>query len=187
MPRVGKSVAGNGLGYKLHAFVNAGRRIVVWSLMGLNADEKTVARQALLPHLPPLSADALVLADSNYDSKVMHKQTLGPLGIPVLHPLRGQHRVGGHARRIKLQQMGHWRRTLVRVWQDHADLADYVLKGRNEIERVFGVLTCTAGGLGSLPSWVRRLERVRRWVGVKVILYNVRLEVRERRQTQASA
>ena len=36
-------------GYKLHAAVNATRRIVCWSVMGLNEDEKTVARHALLP------------------------------------------------------------------------------------------------------------------------------------------
>ena len=31
-------------GYKLHAFVNEHRRIVVWSVTGLHEDEKTVAR-----------------------------------------------------------------------------------------------------------------------------------------------
>jgi hypothetical protein len=49
----------------------------------------------------------------------------------------------------------------------------------DEIERVFGVLSCTAGGLAGLPAWVRGLERVRRWVGVKIILYNARLKVRD--------
>ena len=39
------------------------------------------------------------------------------------------------------------------------------------IERVFGVLCCTAGGLGALPPWVRTLDRVRRWVGAKIVLY----------------
>ena len=59
---------------------------------------------------------------------------------------------------------------------------NFVLKTRDEIERVFGVLTCTGGGLSSLPPWVRTLSRVRRWVGVKIILYNARLEVQERLQ-----
>ncbi|HEV2292428.1 MAG TPA: hypothetical protein VGR35_01150, partial [Tepidisphaeraceae bacterium] len=63
----------------------------------------------------------------------------------------------------------------------------FVHKARQEIERVFGVLTCTAGGLANLPAWVRGLSRVRRWVGVKIILYNARLEVRERLQSLAAA
>jgi hypothetical protein len=56
------------------------------------------------------------------------------------------------------------------------------MKWRNGVERVFAVLSCTAGGLAALPAWVRGLERVRRWVGTKIILYNARLALRERLQ-----
>ena len=40
------------------------------------------------------------------------------------------------------------------------------------------MLTCTGGGLWNLPAWVRGLDRVRRWVGVKIVLYNARLALR---------
>ena len=173
-------------GYKLHALTNENRRIVVWSLMGLNEDEKTVARVALLPQLPPLTPHALVLGDSNYDSAPLHRALPQPLGV-WLHPLRGQDRVGGRYRARKLRQMPPSRRALVQLWEKHATLARFVLKSRGDIERVFGILTCTAGGLASLPAWVRRLGRVRRWVGVKIVLYNVRLAVREKRQSLAAA
>jgi hypothetical protein len=174
-------------GYKLYAAVNASRRIVVWSVMGLNEDEKTLARHVLLRQLPPLTADALVMADSHYDSAPLHEEVSEPLGVCLLHPLRGQDRATGRFRARKLRQMPWSRRELVRLWEDHPELMRFVYKARQEIERVFGVLTCTAGGLANLPAWVRHLDRVRRWVGVKIILYNARLEVRENIQSLAAA
>ena len=62
-----------------------------------------------------------------------------------------------------------------------------MLKARDEVERAFGVLTSTAGGLGPLPAWVRTLGRVRRWVGAKIILYNARLQAQEDQQLKALA
>jgi hypothetical protein len=169
-------------GYKLHAFVNRRRRIVVWSVTGLNVAEQTVAAQ-LLAHLPPLSPEALVMMDSNYDSAPLHKRS-EPLNACLIHPLKGQGRVGvrGH-HPVTLRQMGASRRALVHMWDRHPHLLRFVLKMRDQIERVLGVLVCTAGGLASLPPWVRTLARVRRWVGVKIILYNARLEAQERLPT----
>ena len=173
-------------GYKLHAVIDQRRRIVVWSLMGLNADEKTVAQVGLLPRLGPLPPDALLLGDSNYDAAPLHRLAT-PRGLCLLHPLRGQDRAGGAFRARKLRQMPPSRRALVTLWERHAALTRFVMKWRWEIERVFGRLTCTAGGLSGLPAWVRRLSRVRRWVGVKVALYNARLTAREARQLKPFA
>jgi Transposase DDE domain len=185
--RSGKISGAFARGYKLHAAVNANRRIVVWSVMGLNEDEKTVARQVLLPQLPPLTADGLVLADSNYDSAPLHEEVSEPLGVWLVHPLRNQKRAVGAFREQKLRQMPVTRRELVRLWERHPELMRFTYKSRQEIERVFGVLTCTAGGLANLPAWVRGLERVRRWVGVKIIHYNARLTVHERLKATVAA
>ena len=174
-------------GYKLHAAVNATRRVVCWSVMGLNEDEKTVARHALLPNLPPLTRDGLVLADSHYDSGPLHAQACEPRGVWLVHPLRGQDRVGGKNRAWKLRQMPPSRRALVSVWERHPQLVRFVYKARQQIEGVFAVLTCTGGGLSNLPAWVRGLDRVRRWVGVKIVLYNARLALRQHPQPVAAA
>jgi hypothetical protein len=174
-------------GYKLHAAVNAARRIACWSVMGLNEDEKTVARHALLPNLPPLTRDGLVLADSHYDSGPLHQQVCEPRGLWLVHPLRGQDRAGGKNRWWKLNQMPPTRRALVDLWQHHPELMRFTYKARQEIERVFGVLTCTGGGLSNLPAWVRGLDRVRRWVGVKIILYNAHLALHDRRRLAPAA
>lgn len=185
----GKISGGYAKGYKLHAMVNEHRRIVVWSVTGLNEDEKTVAREVLLPNLPPMTPASLLMADSHYDSAPLHKDIIEPLGLCLLHPLSGQQFLGKEGRNPKaLRKMGVSRRELVQYWEKSPDLMHFLLKSRNEIERVLGVLCCTAGGLGTaLPPWVRTLDRVRRWVGVKIILYNVRLEVQKQRQSQAVA
>ena len=151
-------------------------------MTGLGGDEKTVARVALLPHAPPLAAGAVVLADSNYDSAPLHRAAAGQdggAGAWLVHPLRGQRRVRGRFRDREMRQMPASRRALVHLWAARPALARMALRWRNQVERVFAVLTCTAGGLAALPAWVRGLERVRRWVGTKIIVYNARLAARE--------
>jgi hypothetical protein len=184
----GKVSGGFAKGYKLHAFVNEHRRIVVWSTTGLSEDEKTVAMH-LLPHLPPMSPQALVLKDSNYDSAPLHKaaDVLVP-DAKLVGPLRGQDRVGaGGHHPVTLRQMGATRRELVSAWSTCPGLLKLTLKARDTIERCFGVLCCTAGGLGTaLPPWVRTLARVRRWVGAKIVLYNARLTVQDRLRAAAA-
>ena len=68
----GRVSGGYAKGYKLHAFITAGRRVAVWSVTPLNVAEQSVAAE-MLPHLPPAAPDALWLADGNYDSAPLHK------------------------------------------------------------------------------------------------------------------
>jgi hypothetical protein len=183
----GKVSGGWAKGYKLHAFVTERRRIAAWSVTGLNVAEQSVAAE-LLPHVAPrLTPDAVVMADGNYDSAPLHKGVAEPLGVCLLHPLKGRQRVGPGGRHpVTQRQMGRTRRELVRCWDRRPALATLVLRARDTIERVFGVLTCTAGGLAPLPAWVRTLPRVRRWVGAKVILYNARLKAQDQRLMAAA-
>lgn len=78
------------------------------------------------------------------------------------------------------------RRALVQTWEKRPALMRWALRWRNQVERVFSALTCAGGGLAGLPAWVRGLERVRRWVGTKIVLYNARLTARERLQSVAA-
>jgi hypothetical protein len=193
--RSGKSCGAFGKGYKLHALVNEHRRIVIWCVMPLNTDEKVVAQHLLLPQMPrgngqsdsPASiafSAPLTLADSNYDSAPLHKAFVQH-GWYLLAPLRGEHQVSPKGRSKKnLKAMGPARRAVVAVWEHHAALAKYVLAARNNIEGVFSV-TSLALGLDRLPGFVRRLPRVRRWVGCKLILYHARLLAQEAKKHAA--
>jgi hypothetical protein len=192
----GHVTGGFAKGYKLHAFVDDRRRITVWSVMPLNADEKPVAA-AMVPHLVPappvplgggLAAGCgLTLADSNYDAAPLHKALARLTGDRLLAYPKGQHQVGpGGHHPVTLRQMGPERREALDVWRDHPDLAAFVHKQRNNIEGVFSVLA-VALGLSTLPACVRRLDRVRRWVGEKIILYHARLLAQERAAAKAVA
>ena len=182
--RRGHAGGGWAKGYKLHAYVNEHRRVVVWSVTPLNVDEKAAAAE-LIPHLPPAAPQAVDLADGNYDAAPLHK-ALNARGRALLTPLKGGGRVGPGGRHpVTLRQMGPGRREAVAAWAAHPDLCRHVLHRRNNVEGVFSVLTCT-GGLGRLPAHVRRLERVTRHVGAKIILYHARLLAQERAAAPAA-
>ena len=171
--RRGHVTGGIGKGYKLHAIVTEDQRIAVWSVTALNVHETHVG-EAMCQHLPPQLDDALILGDGNYDAADLHKE-IEVTGSRLLVPLRG---MAEHP--VTLRQMGPARREHIQVTEAHPALVKYMLNWRTQIERVFSMLTCHGGGLGPLPSWVRRLERTRRWVGCKIALYHARLQYRNR-------
>jgi hypothetical protein len=187
----GRVCGGFAKGYKLHAYVSEDGRITTWSVMPLNVAEQSVA-MALVTHAaenaPHLLA-SLTMADSNYDSAELHKLLAGADSrLELLTPLKGQKRVkGGVHHPVTLRQMGPSRRKLVAMWKAEPGLCRHVLRDRDDIERTFGILTCTGGGLGPLPAWVRTLQRVRRWVGAKIALHHARLQVRKRQAERAVA
>jgi len=47
---------------------------------------------------------------------------------------------------------------------------------RTQIERNFGNWTSFGGGLSPLPSWVRRLDRVRLWIQAKLLINAQRIQ-----------
>jgi hypothetical protein len=50
---------------------------------------------------------------------------------------------------------------------------------RTTVERFFGTLATFGGGLSSLPTWVRRLHRVRVWVAAKLTLNAARQHLKQ--------
>jgi len=180
--RSGHVRGGFAKGYKLHAVATQTGRIILWSVMPLNVAEQTVAMELMahVPHATDFPTQPMTLADSNYDSSDLYAAS-ARCGRQLLSPLKGQRRVkNGQHHPVTLRQMSPARRQSVQIWQMHASLAQLLLKQRVAIERIFGTLTSFGGGLGPLPSWVRGLDRVRRWVGAKIIVYHVRLAVSER-------
>jgi hypothetical protein len=175
---------GFGKGYKLHAQVTEDLRILCWSVTSLHVAEQSVAMAFVDQNPLP---GCLLLADSNYDSAPLYKAT-DKAGIIYFTYLKGQKQVKNNQHHpVTLRQMGEARRQAVAAWQEHPDLSKFVLSMREGIERIFSALTCYGGGLGPLPAWVRTLERVRRWVGSKIILYHLRLQERLAREIGAAA
>ena len=200
--RRGHVMGGFAKGYKLHAWMTEDRRFPLWAVMPLNAHEIPVA-QALVAQTTRLSDRSLVLADQNYDGRDLHQAIAGRGGRLVLNPRDG----GSRARRIRgsranppadaaaltaasmhpvsLRQMGPARRELLEVKTARPDLVRMAMRHRINAEGILGNLCAYGGGLTGLPPWARRLHRVRRWVGGKIILYHARLRARtaEKRTT----
>jgi hypothetical protein len=152
-------------GYRLHAWATQDGRIPIWSVTALNVSEKTVAHEMLRYS----RADNLVLADGNYDSGPLYDQVARD-GGQLLTPLPAN--VGrGHRKQSSPRLLAAW------AWKG---IAGYVYRERLGIERTFAHTSAAGGGLSPLPSWVRTLPRVRRWIGAKLILYHARWVVRKK-------
>lgn len=168
-----KTGRGNGRfsrGYKLHALGAQNGLIKAFCVRSLNEHEVPVTQHSLVGHIPP---QALVLADGNYDSNHLYEQ-IHQRGARLFTPLKGQRAQDGY----RLRHMSLARRAVHAVWGRREDLCWKVYRRRGQIERIFSALTCFAGGLSPLPNWVRRLDRVTRWVTAKVTIYHARLLAR---------
>lgn len=166
--KIGYGTGQMGRGYKLHALVTADRRIAAWSLLPMNVNEMEVAR-GMLHHAVRVPQGAVILADGAYDAHKLHKDVAARGGWLWTKP-RG---MAQHA--VTLRQMGKARRALLAVWTQTPKEARRIYRLRIHVEGTLSNLTSCAGGLGPLPGFVRRLERVKRWVGAKILLYHARL------------
>ncbi len=172
--RSGHVMGGYAKGYKLHAWMTENRRIPLWCVVSLNHHEVPMAKE-LLACVPQLSHRSLTLADQNYDSHDLHKMIDQRQGRLLVQP-KGPPGAGRDRR--QLQRMGLARRELLRVRAKTPSLLHMVHRQRINAEGILGNLC--GYGLCGLPPWARRLHRVRRWVGGKIILYHGRLCTRRR-------
>ena len=161
--RSGYTKDGFAKGYKVHALAAKQGQIVAWRLTPLNRNDKPVAWELIDEARP----QGVVLADGAYDSgalydHVMEHQALLLTPLPV--NAGGGHRPQSPARLLAAQ-----------MW---ANGAEKLYGERLGIERIFSQQSSFGGGLAPLPAWVRRADRVRRWVTAKIILYHARLALR---------
>jgi len=166
---VGFATKGFARGYKLHAWAAEDGRMLAFSVRSMNEGEAKVARD--FAEHPKMGG--LVLADANYDSQRLY-QALGMHGAQLLTPLK---RIAVNPG--PLRRMGPNRRFAIRLYEHLGDGYRMFLDCRDGIERFFSALCCFGGGLTTLPAWVRRLDRVTRWVSAKIAIYHARLCVRE--------
>ena len=160
-----------GHGYKLHALVTQDGWITRFAIHALNVSEPRTAH-SLLDAIPP---GMLILADGSYDSGPLYQVVHNRRSL-LLTKLRCPK---GSDEKHLFKRICPARRAAIFLWEDYPDLCAKTLKTRIEVERVFAALTSFGGGLAPLPSWVRRLPRVRRWVTAKIAIYHARLFLRK--------
>lgn len=162
--KTGYTSGGYMKGYKLHALATEDGFFPHFRVTPLNKNEKTLAREIIDDARP----HGIILADQGYESGPLYDFAM-ERGTLLFTPLF-RHAGGGHRPQSPARLLAK------RIW----DLGGDVLYARrNAIERHFGQLSSFGGGLAPLPAWVRTLERVRRWITAKIIIYHARLRLRK--------
>jgi hypothetical protein len=157
-------------GYRLDSIVTPDGLRRAWEVSPLHIDEKIVARELLVR----AGVQGYILGDSNYHSdplcRIGTQQDL-QLVAPRKKPGRGLgHHPISRARR----------RCLAMVELSPTAFSRDLFSVRQRIEAMHAHLGCFGGGLKGLPSWVRGLDRVRRWVLAKLVLDAARRDWKRR-------
>lgn len=159
----GHGVRGFVKGYKLYAIWGRPRLPLAWRVASIRVSEQAAAER-LIPQLSEESG--WLLGDRLYDINKLYAladerqhQLLAPRKRPTAGFGHGPH----HPARLRG----------LAILETPAGQALYAQ--RDQIERAFGNLTNFGGGLAPLPSWVRRLPRVRMWVAAKLIINALRI------------
>jgi hypothetical protein len=145
-------------GYKLHTVWGKAPVPLAWEIRPANAGEPTTAR--LLVNR--LGGAGYLVGDRGYDSNPLAR-TAGRRGHQLVAPPKKEAGAGrGHHPQNPFRLRG------LALLQQPFGQALY--RSRSYVERCFGHLTSFGGGLGPLPSWVRRQHRVKRWVQAKLLI-----------------
>jgi hypothetical protein len=147
-------------GYKLHAVWGASLLPTAWALAPLNVSERRIAK-ALLADLP---GEGYLLGDSQYDVNYLY-EAAARSGYQLVTPQQRPSQSLGHRRHSPHRVAG------LELLATAAGKALY--RQRKRIEHRFAQLTSFVGGLGPLPFWVRRFNRVKLWLHSKLLIHAV--------------
>lgn len=148
-------------GYKLHAVWGTAPVPLAWEVRPADHGDPTTARVLV----NRLGGSGYLVGDSNFDSNPLHEQAARRHHQLVAPPKKRGRGLGhrphrpGRLRALELLQQ---------------PFGEALYRSRSFVERCFGHLSSFGGGLGPLPSWVRRRHRVKRWVQAKLLINAVR-------------
>jgi len=168
-----RGVSRTAVGYKLHAIFSGNPMPDAFAITTLNVCEKQMAARMIrrAGGFGYLLADAHFDASWLYDDCHAHNhQLLCPRAKPGTG--EGHHYISPHRRRAI---------AMLEVPQAVNRFGRDLYERRTDIERDFSQLVCFGAGLGALPTWVRRIWRVRQWVFNKLLINAARIRIARRR------
>jgi len=164
----GRSTGGFARGYRLHIVTDDRDRVHGWDVRPMNQAESVTSRE-IVRTMPMPRRARLLLGDAGYDSNKLYDASAARgvrLVVPRRKPGRGLGQQRHHRHRLQaialFEQRGGW-------------MSEFLKKKRWQIERFFAGLVTSGVGAGELPTWVRRLHRVRLWVGAKLVINAARI------------
>jgi hypothetical protein len=170
----GRGAGRTSRGYKLHWLICAANRAMpaAFVVTSLDACEKQMAAR-MIKRLKPTCG--YLLADAHYDASWLHdlSQHHGHQMIcPRAKPYSG---LGHH------YQSKHRLRSIAMLEAGVSGFGPDLYRQRGNIERAHANLVSFGGGLNiSLPAWVRRIWRVRRWVFGKLLINACRIRLKRK-------
>jgi hypothetical protein len=165
-------------GYKLHAIWCGRAMPLCWRVASMKVSEQEMARR-MLRELDERGLHGHVAADAGYDVNPLYhaaRQAGNPLLAPRRKPGTGLGHRAHASDRVRAVELTEGATSRL------SGMGASIRRGRTQVERDFGNLVSFAGGLsGTLPAWVRRHGRVRRWVWAKLLIIAARIRLRERK------
>ena len=173
---------GWGRGYKVHVLCDESCGAVdAFAVTALDRGEPTVMRRLVLGTRNLDLQGNTLRGDSNYDSNRLYRavaQRGGRLIAPRKKPFTGIGHHPQHPDRLRaiseLEGVPNPREAL----RQHA-------RHRVRVEQGLALLTNLPFGLAPLPNFVRRQQRVQRWVLAKITLYHLYLSLRHQQKLAA--
>ena len=168
-----RGVSRTALGYKIHAICSGNPMPDAFAITTLDVCEKRMAARLIRR----VAGGGYLLGDAHYDASWLFDychhhghQLVCPRAKPGTGT--GHHYTSPHRRRsIAMLEV-----------PEAVNRFGHALYGRRtRIERDFSQLTCFGAGLGPLPSWVRRIWRVRHWVMGKLLINACRIRINRRK------
>jgi Transposase DDE domain len=168
-----RGVSRTAVGYKLHAIFSGNPMPDAFAITTLNVCEKQMAARMI----KRAGGFGYLLADAHFDASWLYDdchahnhQLLCPRAKPGTG--EGHHYISPHRRRAI---------AMLEVPQAVNRFGRDLYEQRTGIERDFSQLVCFGAGLGALPTWVRRIWRVRHWVFNKLLINAARIRIARRR------
>jgi hypothetical protein len=173
----GRGVSRTSVGYKLHMIYSVNPMPDAFVITALDVCEKQMAFRMI----PRVTGTGYLLGDAHYDASWLFdgcRHHGHQLLCPRAKPGTG---LGHH-------YQAEDRRRSINLLEPPGNLNEFgpsLYRQRTRIERQFGQLASFGAGLSALPSWVRRIWRVRRWVWAKLLINAVRIRLNARREVHA--
>jgi hypothetical protein len=168
-----RGVSRTAVGYKIHAIFSGNPMPEAFAITTLNVCEKQMAARMI----KRVGGYGYLLGDAHYDASWLHDdchrhhhQLLCPRAKPGTG--EGHHYVSEHRRRAIA--MLETPKAVNGFGQD-------LYEQRTQIEREFSQMVCFGSGLGPLPTWIRRIWRVRHWVMNKLLINAARIRINRRK------
>jgi hypothetical protein len=165
----GRGVSRLSVGYKLHMICSGNPMPDAFAITTLDVCEKQMAHRMI----KRVKGCGYLLGDGQYDASWLYdvcKYHDHVLVSPRAKPGTG---IGHHYQSPQ-------RLRSIQLLEPPGDIDEFgpsLYRNRTEIERQFSQLSCFGGGLAGLPSWVRRIWRVRNWVWAKLLINAARIRI----------